>query len=84
MTTLITGSLNPRQTATLGLWRRVVVALGVVVVVVMVIVVVVVRVQQAGRAAVNGAPFTLVQTCAVRAVTPHASRKLGACHAGPG
>lgn len=48
---------------------------------VVVVLVVVVVVQQTSRAAVDDAPFPLVRTSAVRAMAPHASRKLGAFHA---
>lgn len=74
---LVASTLHAGQTTVPRLWRGVV-----PLVVVNVEFVFVVVVEQARRAAVNGAPFALVRA-AVRAMAPHASRKLGALHDGP-
>lgn len=72
---LIAGTLDAGQAPVLGIRRGVCPVVEVEIEVVIVVVV-----EEAGRAAVQGAPFAFCWAAAVQTLAPHASRKLGALH----
>jgi hypothetical protein len=78
---LVASAFHAGQTTTLGVWRGIG---SPVVVEVVVMVVVMVLVEEAGRAAVQGAPFALGRAAAgVERLTSHAGGKVRGLHGRP-